>query len=151
MPFTVHVLGNTLDVDRGVSGSLRANIVPGQSIGIPNQSASEWFNVNAFCIPQTTGGGSGTVPTCVNPADSPFGDVGRNTIQGPGQFVIDMSISKTFPIKEFRALELRLTASNVFNSINYTSLGTVVNSPSFGQVTSAGTTRRVTMYARFRF
>jgi hypothetical protein len=151
MPFTVHVLGNTLDVDRGVSGSLRANIVPGQSISIPNQSASEWFNVNAFCIPQTTGGGSGTIPTCVNPADSPYGDVGRNTIQGPGEFVMDMSISKTFPIKEFRALELRLTASNVFNSINYTSLGTVVNSPSFGEVTSAGTTRRVTMYARFRF
>jgi hypothetical protein len=151
MPYTVHVLGNTLDIDRGVSGSLRANIVRGQAIGIPNQSASEWFNVNAFCIPQTTGGGSGTVPTCVNPADSPYGDVGRNTIQGPGQFVMDMSISKSFPIKEFRALELRLTASNVFNTINYTSLGTVVNSPSFGEVTSAGTTRRVTMYARFRF
>jgi trimeric autotransporter adhesin len=152
LPFTPHVLGNTLDIDRGVSGSLRANIVAGQSISIPNQSASEWFNVNAFCVPQTTASiVSGTVPTCLNPTDSPFGDVGRNTIEGPGTFTMDMSLSKTFPIKEFRALELRVTASNVFNSVNYTSIGTVLNSPSFGEVTSAGTTRRVTLYARFRF
>jgi trimeric autotransporter adhesin len=152
LPFTPHVLGNTLDIDRGVSGSLRANIVAGQSIAIPNQSASEWFNVNAFCVPQTTASVvSGTTPTCVNPADSPFGDVGRNIIEGPGQFTVDMSISKTFPIKEFRALEFRMTASNVFNTVNYTSIGTVVNSPSFGEITSAGNTRRVTLYARFRF
>ncbi|MGA2419571.1 MAG: TonB-dependent receptor [Candidatus Acidiferrum sp.] len=152
LPFTVHVLGNTTDINRGVSGSLRANLVAGQTIAVPNQSALEWFNVNAFCAPQTTATvAAGTTPTCVNPSDSPFGDVGRDTIEGPGQFTMDMSISKTFPIKEFRALELRVTASNVFNNVYYTSIGTVVNSPSFGEVTSAGTTRRVTFYARFRF
>ena len=152
LPFTPHVLGNTTDIDRGVSGSLRANYVAGQAIAIPNQSASEFFNVNAFCVPQTTlSVAVGAIPTCVNPADSPFGDAGRNIIEGPGQFTADMSISKTFPIKEFRALELRLTASNVFNTVNYTSIGSVLNSPSFGQVTSAGNTRRVTVYARFRF
>lgn len=151
-PYTAHVLGNTLDIDRGVSGSLRANIVPDQSIGIPNQSASEWFNVNAFCVPQTAASlGAGTVPTCVNAADSSFGDTGRNIIEGPGQFVMDMSLSKTFVIKEFRALEFRLTASNVFNNVEYTSIGSVVNSTSFGEVTSAGNMRRVTMLVRFRF
>jgi hypothetical protein len=152
LPFTPHVLGNTLDINRGVSGSLRANYVEGQSIGVANQSAAEWFNVDAFCIPQTTASlASGTVPTCVNPADSAYGDAGRNILEGPGQFTVDMSISKTFVIKEFRALELRATASNVFNTVEYTSIGSVVNSPSFGEVTSAGNMRRVTMYARFRF
>jgi hypothetical protein len=152
LPFTPHVLGNTLDINRGVSGSLRANVVAGQAISIPNQSAAEWFNVNAFCVPQTTASvATGTIPTCVNPTDSAFGDAGRNIIEGPGEFLMDMSLSKTFPIKEFRALELRITASNVFNNVNYTSIGSVVNSPSFGEVTSAGTTRRVTLYARFRF
>jgi trimeric autotransporter adhesin len=152
LPFTPHVLGNTLDINRGVSGSLRANYVEGQPIGVANQSAAEWFNVDAFCVPQTTASlASGTVPTCVNPTDSPYGDVGRNTIEGPGQFTVDMSVSKTFVIKEFRALEIRFTASNVFNTVQYTSIGSVVNSPSFGEVTSAGNMRRVTMYARFRF
>ena len=119
---------------------------------VANQSAAEWFNVDAFCVPQTTASlVSGTVPTCVNPADSGFGDAGRNIIEGPGQFTVDMSLSKTFVIKEFRALELRMTASNVFNTVEYTSIGSVVNSPSFGEVTSAGSMRRVTVYARFRF
>lgn len=152
LPFTPHVLGNTLDINRGVSGSLRANYVAGQLISVPNQDASEWFNVSAFCVPQTTASvASGTVPTCVNAADSPYGDAGRNIIEGPGQFTMDMSLSKTFPIKEFRALELRMTASNVFNTVQYTSIGSVVNSPSFGEVTSAGNMRRVTLYVRFRF
>ena len=150
--FTPHLLGNTVDINRGVSGSLRANYVPGQPIGVANQSASQWFNTNAFCSPQTTADlPAGTLPTCVNPSDSQFGDVGRNIIEGPGQFTMNMSISKTFPIKEFRALELRLTANNVFNTVEYTAIGSVLNSPTFGEVTSAGTMRRVTMYARFRF
>jgi hypothetical protein len=152
LPFTPHVLGNTVDIDRGVSGSLRANYIEGQPIGVANQGASEWFNIDAFCVPQTTASlASGTVPTCVNSTDSPYGDVGRNIIEGPGQFTVDMSVSKTFVFKEFRALELRLTASNVFNAVQFTSIGSVVNSPSFGEVTSAGNMRRVTMYARFRF
>ncbi len=62
-----------------------------------------------------------------------------------------MSLSKTITIKESRALELRLQAANVFNFINYTAINTMVNSLQFGEVTSAGATRRVTLVARFRF
>jgi len=35
--------------------------------------------------------------------------------------------------------------------VNYTSISTVVNSLTFGEVTAAGSMRRVTMQARFRF
>ena len=62
-----------------------------------------------------------------------------------------MSLSKTITVKESRSLELRLQAANVFNFINYTAINTTVNSLQFGQVTSAGATRRVTLVARFRF
>jgi hypothetical protein len=62
-----------------------------------------------------------------------------------------MSLSKSFTIKESRALELRFQAANVFNFINYTSINTTVNSLQFGQVTAAGATRRITLIARFRF
>jgi hypothetical protein len=46
---------------------------------------------------------------------------------------------------------LRIQAANIFNFIDYTSINTVVNSLQFGQVTAAGSTRRITFIARFRF
>jgi hypothetical protein len=140
--FTPSVLGGALDIARGVSGSLRANLVPGQSISLSNPTASEWFNTAAFCAPGIN---------CTNPSNSPYGDATRNSIEGPGTVTLDMSINRTIPIKETRSLDLRLTASNVFNHVNYTSISTAVNSLTFGEVTAAGGMRRVTMQARFRF
>ena len=89
--------------------------------------------------------------TCVNAADSIYGDAGRNILEGPGQVTVDMSLNKTITIKEYRSLDLRITANNIFNMVNFSSLGTVVNSTNFGEVTGAGTMRRVTVQARFRF
>jgi hypothetical protein len=140
--FTPRVLGGTVDISRGVSGSLRANYVPGQSISLSNPTTSAWFNTAAFCAPGTN---------CTNPSGSSFGDAGRNIIAGPGQFSLNMSVSKTIQLSEIRALELRVQANNVLNAVYFTSINTVVNSLTFGQVTGAGNMRRVTMFARFRF
>ena len=145
--YTPRVLGNSLDINRGVSGSLRADVT-GQPITLNNPSVSEWFNTAAFCSPSSS---SGTTNTCVNPNGTTFGDAGRNIIQGPGEVLVDMTLSKTITIKESRALEFRIQAANVFNFIDYTSINTIVNSLQFGQVTSAGATRRITLIARFRF
>ena len=149
LPFTVRVLGGTLDIQRGVSGSLRANIVAGQGIYLSSSTTKEWFNTAAFCQPQTTL--NNPAATCVNAADSSFGDAGRNILEGPRQVLMDMSLNKTIPIKEYRSLDLRITANNVFNFVNYSALGTTVNSTTFGEVTGAGSMRRVTLQARFRF
>jgi trimeric autotransporter adhesin len=149
LPYTIRVLGGTLDIQRGVSGSLRANVVPGQTLYIANPNTKEWFNTAAFCQPETTL--NNPTATCVNAADSTYGDAGRNILEGPGQVTLDMSLNKTIQIKEFRALDLRITANNVFNFVNYSSLGTTVNSITFGEVTGVGTMRRVTVQARFRF
>jgi hypothetical protein len=149
LPFTVRVLGGTLDIQRGVSGSLRANVVPGQSLNVANPTTKEWFNTVAFCQPETTT--SNPSATCVNSSDTTFGDAGRNILEGPGQVSLNMSLNKTIQIKEYRSLDLRITANNAFNYVNFTSLGTVVNSTTFGEVTGAGNMRRVTVQARFRF
>jgi outer membrane receptor protein involved in Fe transport len=140
--FTPRVLGGGLDISRGQSGSLRANMVAGQSIAVSNPTALEWFNTAAFCAPSTT---------CVNPSGTAFGDAGRNIIEGPGQVTLDMALNKTITIKESRALDLRFSANNVFNNVHFTSINTVVNSLTFGEVTGTGSMRRVTMTARFRF
>jgi trimeric autotransporter adhesin len=140
--FTPRVLGGALDIGRGVSGSLRANQVAGESISVSNPTVLKWFNTAAFCA-------SG--PRCVNPSGSSLGDAGRNIIEGPGQVSINMSVNKTITIKESRALDLRITANNVFNTVHFTTINTIVNSFSFGEVTGTGSMRRVTMQARFRF
>jgi hypothetical protein len=140
--FTPRVLGGGLDISRGVSGSLRADEVAGQSIAISDPTTLKWFNTAAFCAPSAT---------CVNPSGSSFGDAGRNIIEGPGQVSMNMTLNKTFQIKEFRALDLRITANNVFNIVHFTSINTVVNSFTFGEVTGTSGMRRVTMQARFRF
>jgi hypothetical protein len=140
--FTPRVLGGGLDIGRGVSGSLRANTVAGQSVSVSDPTTLKWFNTTAFCAPSAT---------CTNPTGSSFGNAGRNIIEGPGQVSLNMSLNKTITIKESRALDLRFTANNVFNTVRFTSINTVVNSFTFGEVTGTGGMRRVTMQARFRF
>jgi hypothetical protein len=50
-----------------------------------------------------------------------FGNVGRNTIEGPGIFNIDFEVHKNFrmPYKEGHALQFRLEAFNVLNHPNW--------------------------------
>ena len=140
--FTPRVLGGTVDISRGVSGSLRANYAAGQPVSLGDPTTAEWFNTTAFCAPGVN---------CANPAGSPFGDAGRNIIEGPAQFSLNMAASKTIQMNEMRALELRVQANNVFNTVYFTSINTTVNSLTFGQVTGAGGMRRLTLVARFRF
>jgi hypothetical protein len=133
-PYTAQILGAYTEVEQGANGSLRANY-NSQPIQLSNPSVLEWFNTGAFTIP----------------APGQFGNSGRNTIIGPGEVLFDMAMTKTFPMKEMKSLELRLAASNVFNTAHFTSINTVVGSPLFGQVTSVGAMRQLQILARFRF
>ena len=53
-----------------------------------------------------------------------------------------MAMTKLIPLKETRSLELRFSASNVFNHPIYSSIDTVLNSPTFGRVISVSAMRR---------
>lgn len=140
--FTPRVLGASLDINRGVSGSLRANLIPGHATSVPNPTTAEWFNTAAFCAPG---------PGCVGTAGPQYGDAGRNIILGPPQCTFNMAINKTIAFPESRLLDLRFQASNIFNTPYFSHISTVVNSLTFGQVTGVANMRRVTMIARFRF
>jgi hypothetical protein len=135
LPFTPRVLGNIADVNRGTNGTLRADVVPGQAASLANPSIREWFNTAAF----------------VTPPIGQYGNARRNSIIGPGSKVFDMAFTKIFPLKESRVIEFRAQATNVFNTPNYSSIDTTVNSPTFGRVASAGGMRQFTTTARFRF
>jgi hypothetical protein len=102
---------------------------------VPNPSIAQWFNTAAF----------------VTPPSGQYGDARRNSIIGPGEVLFDMAMTKLIQLRESRTLELRMSASNVFNHPVYSSIDTVLNSPTFGRVTSVSSMRSVLMTARFRF
>jgi len=58
----------------------RADLVAGQSITVPNRSASEWFNPAAFA----------------NPSPTSPGTSGVGSVLGPGFFATDLSLRKVF-------------------------------------------------------
>jgi trimeric autotransporter adhesin len=140
LPFTPRFLNDISDVNRGTNGTLRPDLVPGQSISLPNPTKQEWFNVAAFTSPPTGPGGQQL-----------YGDARRNSIVGPGSLLFDLAMTKVLPMKENRSLELRVAASNVFNTPQYTSIDTSVNSPTAGQVIGVGAMRSILLTARFRF
>jgi hypothetical protein len=62
-----------------------------------------------------------------------------------------MAFTKVIPLGDVRVLEFRAQATNIFNTPQFTAIDSNINSPSFGQVVSAGAMRRFQMQARFRF
>jgi len=64
-------------------------------IGGPNR----YFNFNAFIVPVT-----GT-----------YGNVGRDTLTGPGMAELDLSVLKSTPMSEKINLQFRVELFNVFN------------------------------------
>jgi hypothetical protein len=134
VPFTPRILGNIADVNRGTNGTLRPDLT-GQPITISNPSVSQWFNTAAF----------------VEAPLGAYGDARRNSIEGPGAHIFDMSFTKIFPLRESRMLEFRAQFSNIFNTPNFTSIDTTVNTPAYGRVTAVGSMRAIQFLARFRF
>jgi hypothetical protein len=132
-PLTARVIGASSDLLRGTNGSLRADST-GLPVALAHPTTARWFNTAAFSIP----------------TPGVFGTAGRNTIRGPGTQDIDMSLNKTIPVGE-RFVDVRIQANNIFNVPQYRSIDTVVNSPTFGQVTSVGSMRKMQVVIRYRF
>jgi hypothetical protein len=64
---------------------------------------------------------------------------------------VDASLSRTVALGETRSFEARVTAQNVFNTVQYSGIDTTQNSLTFGQVTSAAMMRTLLVFARYRF
>jgi len=128
----------------GTGGVFRPNLT-GISPTAGGGSLHEWFNPSAYALPPNAGNPSYPYPCGV------FGNAPRNSIEGPGTVTNDMALSKTIGMGETRTMEIRATINNVFNTVQYAGVGTTVNSPNFGQVTSVSQMRNFQFLARFRF
>ena len=133
-PLTARVLSSVSDVLRGTNGTLRANY-DGDRIQLAGPTIDEFFNTSAFSVPAT----------------GLFGNSARNLIIGPGSHQLNAQFSRDVRMGGNRALTLQLNASNLVNMVNYGTVDTVVNSPTFGQVLSVRPMRSMQFTMRFRF
>ena len=85
------------------------------------------------------------------PALGTWGNAGRNSIRGPAQFSLDLSVARVFRLGGRWNLEWRLIATNVLNRVTFATIDTVVTSPQFGFPTLANPMRTLQMGVRLRF
>lgn len=142
-PLTPTLQASQLDVARGTTGTQRPDRVRGVALMSGGGSLHQWFNPNAFTLPAGPNG---------------FGNAPRNSIPGPGAVENNMSLSKTVQLGDTRSFEMRATAQNVFNTVQYSGIYTTLQTglesqqtSNFGQVSSAGQMRSFQFTARFRF
>ena len=126
-PLTISVFGDTANAGTLLGENpVRANYT-GQPVFIPGtHTAGMWFNPAAFSTP----------------AAFTFGNVGRNTVYGPGLQTLDLALQREFSLTEKLRFQFRAEA---FNALNHTNLGTpnrFVNTPQFGTITEAATPGR---------
>jgi len=145
LPLTVTISRNATALPDGNNQNQRPNLVPGVSLIPPGGSTiNQWINPAAFSIP----------------AAGTWGNLGRNTIEGPGLLQFDSALSKTIKITEGTSVSFRAEAFNLFNhpqlgkpSVNFSSLAT------FGRITAVsnsspigtGTARSMQLAVRFTF
>jgi hypothetical protein len=96
----------------------------GQPVELPSdeRTVQRWFNTGAY-VPQAAG---------------TWGNVGRNTVTGPGITSVDASLIRNFRIGQ-NMLQFRLEAFNAVNHPIWGDPNTVLTNPTYGQIT---TTRR---------
>jgi hypothetical protein len=136
-PLTISVFGDTANAGTALGENpVRANATGKQVFGPGTRSATTWFNTAAFAAP---------------PAYA-FGNVGRNTVVGPGMQTMDVSVVRSFALRESLRLETR---GEFFNALNHTNLGTpnrFVNTAGFGSITEVTTPgREIQLSARLSF
>ncbi|GAC1432534.1 MAG: hypothetical protein NVS1B11_08660 [Terriglobales bacterium] len=136
-PFTISVFGDTANSGTVLGENpIRANLTGKSIYGPGTRTVEAWFNTAAFAVP----------------AAYTFGNVGRNSLYGPGLETLDFAVVRDFSITEKAKFQFR---GEFFNALNHTNLGTpdrFVNTPQFGTITQSTTPgREIQLSARLSF
>ena len=136
-PLTISVFGDTANAGTALGENpVRANVTSKQVFASGTRNATHWFNPAAFAAP----------------AAYTFGNAGRNTVLGPGMETMDVSVVRSFAMRETVRVETR---AEFFNALNRTNLGTpnrFVNTAGFGSITEVSTPgRQIQLSARLSF
>jgi hypothetical protein len=111
----------------------RVNLVTAGNLGqLDNPTVDHWFDPTAYTVP----------------ALGTQGNAGRNTVRGPGTQLVNLSLSKRFPISRAR-VEFR---AEIFNLLNHDNFGTPdgnISNATAGVITTADDGRATQFGLRF--
>jgi hypothetical protein len=137
-PFDVASSANSLNIGEGS----RADRLSNGNLPAGQRTLTHWFDTSAF----------------VNSGLRLWGNEGRNVLVGPGTKQLDLSFFKNFRITEAKRLQFRSEFYNFTNTPQFNNPNATIGSPTFGQVTSAGSElslqraqRQVQMSLKFYF
>ena len=126
---------NAIGIDPYSSFSLKgATITPREGFGSNNRSLY-WFNPLAF----------------TQAAPLTFGTAGRDIIASPGFMNWDISLFKTFVLREGMNLTFRAEFFDAFNQVRFDPPNLDASSPFFGQIQSAEQPRIIQLGLRLQF
>ena len=121
LPFTPQ-LGYNPSNDGDSRNPVRPSINPSFTGPIIEGGPNQYFNPKAF----------------EPPLNGTYGNVGRNSLQGPGLVETDLSLAKSIPFNERVNLQFKAEFFNLFNHTNFNTPNTVV----FTSATSRAIARR---------
>jgi hypothetical protein len=104
-------------------------ILGGEGIG------QSWFDTSVF----------------TDPAEGLTGDVGRNTVRGPGYVNYDLTLSRLFAITERIHLNFMASAFNLTNTTHFDDPSSTLTSANFGQITTSSGERQLRIGLRLQF
>jgi len=137
-PFTARLLGAASNNSgTGNNFSERPDAVADPDLPRSQRTPLHYFNTDAF----------------VQPPAGRFGNAARNTITGPGTVQFNMALAKfvRFGRDGLRRIEFRWEAQNIFNTPNFTGLGTALGSSNYGRVLGARQMRTMDLQIRVNF
>jgi hypothetical protein len=132
LPFTPQLSYNPSN-DGDSRNPVRPSINPAFTGAVIEGGPNQYFNPSAF----------------IQPLPGTYGNVGRNTLQGPSLVSTDVSAAKKFALSERLNLQFRAEIFNLFNHTNFNNPNPVVYaaatggpSPTAGVITSTATSSR---------
>jgi len=136
-PMTISVFGDTANAGTALGENpIRANLTGQEIFPHGTRNPQQWFNPGAFATP---------------PAYT-FGNVGRNSVYGPGMQTLDVAVVRAFSVTERTKLETRGEFFNALNKVNYDVPNRFVNTAGFGTITGAmSPARQIQLSARVSF
>jgi len=115
--------------------------------GDPNSgtthTAAQWFNTSVFKPLRPASGASG--------ATYSFGNAGKGIIKSPGLKTADLSVVRSFTIREQTRVQFRGEFFNVFNHTNFNFPNVQADSADFGKITQAQDPRQIQLALKILF
>jgi hypothetical protein len=140
--------GTFFNVSSGVDtalngiGGQRPNLIASTPY-CATQTYNCWLNSSAF------GSLTQGLPGAVAPGA--FGNLGYNSLVGPGYFDVDFALSRKFRVRESQNFEIRAEAFNIQNRVNFLNPSATQNSSTFGRILTDVSPRIMQFAVKYAF